>query len=145
VNGFVLDNFTWNEFIVALARNNQLVAAFTIAETYLMPRFPGWRHLMPFYIRNDRTGYQWMELRHYDIKRNSVLPRYKTLVVLAKAMAIVKEDERSGVGYVEREGKWAREILEEKAPNVCRAVETMPKTRDAMQERYFGSERRMGY
>ena len=145
VNGFVLDNFTWNEFIVALAQNNQLVAAFSIAEIYLMPRFPGWRHLMPFYIRNDRKGYQWMELRHYDIKRNSVLPRYKTLVVLAKAMAIVKEDERSGLGYVEREQKWARELLEENAPSVCRAVETMPRTSDAMQERYFGAERRMGY
>lgn len=138
VNGFVIDNFSWNEFIVALAQNGQIVSAFTIAETYLMPRFPGWRNLAPFYIRHDRKGYQWMELRHYDIKRNSVLPRYKTLVVLAKAMAVVKEDERNGVGYVEREAKWAREILEEKAPSVCRAVETMPRTNDEMQERYLG-------
>ncbi|KAF3041951.1 hypothetical protein E8E12_008679 [Didymella heteroderae] len=117
VNGFVIDNFTWNEFIVALAQNGQIVAAFTIAETYLMPRFPGWRNLAPYYIRHNRQGYHWMELRHYDIKRNTVLPRYKTLVVLAKAMAVVKEDERNGVGYVEKEAKWAREILEEQAPN----------------------------
>ncbi|KAF2629139.1 TPR-like protein [Macroventuria anomochaeta] len=145
VNGFVIDNFTWNEFIVALAQNNQLVSAFTIAETYLMPRFPGWRNLAPFYVRHDRKGYQWMELRHYDVKRNSVLPRYKTLVVLAKALADVKEDERNGVGYVEREVKWAREILEEKAPSVCRAVETMPRTHDEMQERYFGNQRGVRY
>ncbi|KAJ4989622.1 translation regulator [Stagonosporopsis vannaccii] len=138
LHGFVVDNFTWNEFIVALAASGQLVAAFSIAETYLMPRFPGWRSLAPFFVRRDRRGYQWMELRHYDIKRNSVLPRYKTLVVLAKAMAVVKEDERNGVGYVEREGKWAREVLEHTAPRVCRAVETMPRTGDAMQERYFG-------
>ncbi|KAF1924918.1 uncharacterized protein M421DRAFT_103472 [Didymella exigua CBS 183.55] len=137
VNGFVIDNFTWNEFVVALAQNGQVVSAFTIAETYLMPRFPGWRNLAPFYIRHDRKGYQWMELRHYDIKRNTVLPRYKTLVVLAKAFAVVKEDERNGVGYVEKEAKWAREILEEQAPNVCRAVETMPRTNDKIQERYL--------
>ena len=142
VNGFVLDNFTWNEFIVALVQNKQLISAFTVAETYLMPRFPGWRNLAPFYIRHDKKGYQWMELRHYDIKRNSVLPRYKTLVVLAKAFANVKEDERNGVGYIEKEARWAREVLELKAPSVCRAVETMPKTSDMMQERYFGTERR---
>lgn len=138
VNGFVIDNFTWNEFIVALAQNGQIVAAFSIAETYLMPRFPGWRHLHPYYVRQDRQGHQYMELRHFDIKRNSVLPRYKTLVVLAKALAVVKEDERNGVGYVEREGRWAREILEEKAPSVCRAVETMPnKPDDPIQRRYL--------
>ena len=144
VDGFVVDNFTWNEFVVALAQNGQIVSAFTIAETYLMPRFPGWRNLAPFYVRHDRKGYQWMELRHYDIKRHSVLPRYKTLVVLAKALAVVKEDERNGVGYVERDAKWAREILEEKAPNACRAVETMPRTNDEMQQRYFGNYSNLG-
>lgn len=138
VNGFVLDTFTWNEYVVALAEKRQLLQAFTVAETYLMPRFPGWRNLTPYYVRHDRKGYQWMELRHYDIKRQTVLPRYKTLVVLAKAFADVKEDEQNGVGYIEKEAKWARELLELKAPNVCRAVETMPRTSDPMQERYFG-------
>ncbi|KAG9203360.1 hypothetical protein G6514_003013 [Epicoccum nigrum] len=137
VSGFVIDHFTWNELIVALAQHGQLVAAFSIAEKYLMPRFPGWRHLAPFYVRHDRKGYQWMELRHFEVKRNSVLPRYKTMVVLAKAMAMVREDERNGVGYVEKEARWAREILEDKAPKVCMAIETMPVTRDAIQEQYF--------
>lgn len=140
VNGFTLDNFTWNEFIVALASKKRLIDAFSIAETYLMPRFPGWRHLTPFYVRHDKKGYYWMELRHYDIKRDSVLPRYKTLVVLAKAFADVKEDERVGLGYNEKEAQWTREILELKAPSVCRAIETMPRTTDVMQERYFGSD-----
>lgn len=40
VNGFVLDTFTWNEYVVALAEKRQLLQAFTVAETYLMPRFP---------------------------------------------------------------------------------------------------------
>lgn len=137
VDGFVIDNFTWNELIVALASNNMLVAAFTAAEQYLMPRFPGWRALTPYYVRHDRKGYQWMELRHFEVKRNSVLPRYKTLVVLARKMKDVKDDERVGVGWVEREGRWAREVLEIKAPKVCLAVETMPVTRDEVQERYF--------
>lgn len=145
VDGFVLDTFTWNEYVVALVNSDQLLQAFTVADTYLMPRFPGWRNLHPFYIRQDRKGYQWMELRHYDIKRNTVLPRYKTLVVLAKAFAGVKEDERNGVGYIEKEAKWARELLELKAPSVCRAVETMPRTTDALQEQYFGALRDGGH
>ena len=137
VSGFVVDHFTWNELIVALAQHGQFVNAFAIAEKYLMPRFPGWRHLAPYYVRQDRKGYQWMELRHFEVKRNTVLPRYKTLVVLAKAMAMVKENERNGIGYVEREARWAREVLEEKAPRVCTAIETMPITRDPVQEQYF--------
>lgn len=140
LHGFVIDNLTWNEFVVALAHTGQLRAAFAIAETYLMPRFPGWRSLAPFMVRHDRRGYQWMDLRHYDISRGAVLPRYKTLVVLAKALAGVNEDERNGVGYLEAERKWAREVLEERAPRVCRAVETMPRTGDVVQERYFGGE-----
>ncbi|KAH6629609.1 hypothetical protein C7974DRAFT_394791 [Boeremia exigua] len=136
LKGFAIDNFTWNEFVVALADHGHLVSAFAVAETYLMPRFPGWRSLAPFFVRTDRRGYQWMELRHYDIKRNTVVPRYKTLVVLARALKQVKEDERGGAGF--SEGRWMREVLEERAPLVCRAVETMPRTGDGLQERYFG-------
>jgi pentatricopeptide repeat-containing protein PET309 len=139
VNGFKLDNFTWNEFIQQLALRNRLIDAFTTCEEYLMPRFPGWRPLMPGYIRKDRPGYQWMELRHYEIKKASVLPRYKTLVLLAKAYGQTKRDERNGIGYDVNAGAWLREILEKSAPNTVRAIETMPRTYDKLQARYFDS------
>ncbi|KAF1940038.1 hypothetical protein EJ02DRAFT_407377 [Clathrospora elynae] len=137
VNGFTIDNFTWNEFIQTLALGNRLVDAFMTCEEYLMPRFPGWRNLMPGYTRHDRQGYQWMELRHYDIKKTSVLPRYKTLVLLAKAYGQTKRDERNGIGYDVNAQAWMREILEQSAPMTVRAIETMPRTYDKLQERYF--------
>jgi pentatricopeptide repeat-containing protein PET309 len=139
VNGFIIDNFTWNEFIQHLTLRSRLVDAFTTCEEYLMPRFPGWRNLMPGYIRKDRPGYQWMELRHYEIKKTSVLPRYKTLVLLAKAYGETKRDERNGIGYDVDAQAWLREILEQRAPSTVRAIETMPTTYDKLQERYFRS------
>ncbi|KAH7371098.1 hypothetical protein BKA66DRAFT_424656 [Pyrenochaeta sp. MPI-SDFR-AT-0127] len=137
VNGFTVDNFVWNEFVQRLAQRNRLVDAFTICEEYIMPQFPGWRDLVPNYIRHDRQGYQWMELRHFDVTKSSVLPRYKTLVVLAKAYGQTKRDERNGVGYDFSVGAWMREILEQSAPMTIRAIETMPRTNDKLQEKYF--------
>ena len=139
VNGFTVDNFTWNEFVQHLALRGRLADAFTTCEEYLMPRFPGWRNLAPNYIRHDRQGYQWMELRHYDIKKKGVLPRYKTLVVLAKVYGQAKRDERNGIGYDETVGAWMSEILEQAAPMTIRAIESMPRTNDKIQEQYFHS------
>ncbi|KAF1850431.1 uncharacterized protein K460DRAFT_361225 [Cucurbitaria berberidis CBS 394.84] len=135
VNGFTVDSFSWNEFIQTLALRDRLVDAFITCEKYLMPRFPGWRDLAPNYIRHNRQGYQWMEIRHYDIKKTSVLPRYKTLVILAKAFGQTKRNEQSGVGYDVSAGAWMREILEKSAPMTIRAIESMPKTNDRLQRR----------
>ncbi|CAA9960538.1 PPR 2 domain containing protein [Pyrenophora teres f. maculata] len=141
VNGYLVDNFSWNEYIQRLAlHQSHLLEAFTLCEQYLMPRFPGWRTLYPNYIRHDRKGYQLMELRHYEIKKSSVMPRYKTLVVLAKAFGQVRQDERSGFGYDEEAQAWMAEILEQKAPDTVRAIETMPRTYDQLQEREFRME-----
>ncbi|KAI0573483.1 PPR-2 domain containing protein [Pyrenophora tritici-repentis] len=138
VNGYLVDNFSWNEYIQHLAFHpGHLVEAFTLCEQYLMPRFPGWRTLHPNYIRHDRKGYQLMELRHYEIKKSSVMPRYKTLVVLAKAFGQVRQDERSGFGYDQEAQAWMAEILEQRAPDTVRAIETMPRTYDQLQERQF--------
>ncbi|KAF2127729.1 hypothetical protein P153DRAFT_432797 [Dothidotthia symphoricarpi CBS 119687] len=139
INGFVVDNFTWNEFVQHLALTGHLTMAFSVCELYLMPRFPGWRELVPHYIRNERQGYQWMELRHYDITRTAVLPRYKTLVVLASAFSDVRRDESMGVGFDPVTEQWMKEMLEEKAPLTVRAIETMPRTNDRLQERYLYS------
>jgi pentatricopeptide repeat-containing protein PET309 len=78
-----------------------------------------------------------MELRHTDIHKSSVMPRYKTLVLLAKAYAQVRFDERNGFGFDAERGLWTREVLEQSAPLTVRAIESMPRTADTLQERYF--------
>jgi pentatricopeptide repeat-containing protein PET309 len=137
VEGYTLDVFSWNELVTALAERGRLVDAFAVCEEYLMPSFPGWRNLYPSYIRRDRRGYKWMELRHFEIKRTSIIPRYKTLIVLTSEYRRVKNDERNGIGYSEREGAWEREVLESRAPMTVRAIETMPRTNDGLQLQYF--------
>ncbi|KAJ4289229.1 hypothetical protein N0V90_011571 [Kalmusia sp. IMI 367209] len=136
-NGFIIDNITWNEFIQHLATRHRILDAFSACEMYLMPQFPGWANLSPVFIRHYRPGYEWMELRHHDIKRMSVLPRYKTLVVLAAVYAKVKRDERNGLGFNPDLGGWVRELLEQISPLTVRAIETMPKTGDALQIQYL--------
>lgn len=136
-NGFLIDNITWNEFIQHLAQSNRVIDAFTACEMYLMPSFPGWSELNPMYIRKYRPGYSWMELRHYDVKRTSVLPKYKTMVILAAVRAQIRQDEYNGVGFKPELGGWVGEVLEKVAPNTIRAIDTMPKTRDGLQKKYL--------
>jgi pentatricopeptide repeat-containing protein PET309 len=138
-NGFTVDNLTWNEFIRQLALRGRVVDAFSACEMYLMPQFPGWSELNPKYIRRWRPGFSWMELRVFDVKKTSVLPRYKTLVVLAAAWTRVKKDEANGLGFNPDLGGWAREVLEQIAPDTVRAIETMPKTGDRLQQVYLGA------
>jgi pentatricopeptide repeat-containing protein PET309 len=140
VNGYTLDVFTWNELVTALAERGHIGDAFVICEEHLMPSFPGWRNLYPSYIRHDRRGHTWMELRNYDIKPSSIIPRYKTLIVLASELRKIKKDERNGVGYIKSEEAWLREVLERRAPNAVRAIETMPRTNDSLQMQYFHNE-----
>lgn len=137
VNGYILDTFTWNEFVATLAQRGRFIDAFSICELYLMHGFPGWRNLHPNYIRKDRKGYQWMELRHYEITASILRPRYKTIILLANAFRQVRIDERNGIGYNDVEGKWMRQILEENASMTIRAIETMPRTGDKLQMEFL--------
>ena len=68
------------------------------------------------------------------MKRSSVLPRYKTLVVMAAAYTRARRDEVNGVGYNPDLGGWVREVLEQIAPMTVRAIETMPRTGDSLQK-----------
>jgi pentatricopeptide repeat-containing protein PET309 len=138
-NGFIIDNLTWNELIQHLAISNRVADAFSACEMYLMPQFPGWSTLSPVYMRKFRPGYSFMELRHHEVKRGSVLPRYKTLVVLAAAYARVRRDEANGIGFNPGMGGWVREMLEQIAPDTVRAIETMPRTGDELQKEYLFS------
>jgi pentatricopeptide repeat-containing protein PET309 len=136
--GFVVDNLTWNEFIQMLATRGRIIDAFSACEAYLMPAFSGWRSLNPSYIRKNQPGHLWMELRSTDIDKGALMPRYKTLVVLAKAFVAVRRDEENGVGWIPEMGAWTREVLEKMAGNTVRAVETMPRTGDRLQRKYLG-------
>ncbi|KAF2800936.1 TPR-like protein [Melanomma pulvis-pyrius CBS 109.77] len=136
-NGYVIDNLTWNEFIQMLARRGRIVDAFSACEYYLMPQFPGWRTLQPYYIRRNVSGFFWMELRNSGVGHKSIMPRYKTLVILAAAYTQIKRDEANGMGYNPEIGGWAREVLEQISPLTVRAIETMPRTGDRLQMRYI--------
>ncbi|KAF2654884.1 hypothetical protein K491DRAFT_631167 [Lophiostoma macrostomum CBS 122681] len=134
-SGFVLDNMTWNDFIQMQARRGAVVDAFSTCEMYLMPNFPGWRDLNPFYIRKTIPGFNWMEVRHTDITQRTIMPRYKTLVVLARVYAQIRRDEADGIGYNPHRGDWDREILERMCPMTVNAIITMPRTGDKWQQR----------
>jgi pentatricopeptide repeat-containing protein PET309 len=136
-NGFILDNLTWNEYIQNLALRGHMLDAFSACEMYLMPEFPGWAKINPAYIHKDRPGYEWQQLKHYEIRKQSVIPRYKTLVVLAAAYSQVRRDEQNGLGYNAEMGGWARDVLEQIAPLTCRAIDTMPRTGDDLQNKYL--------
>jgi pentatricopeptide repeat-containing protein PET309 len=138
-NGFVVNSLVWNEYVQHLASRGLIVDAFATCEFYLMPQFPGWRSLHPNYLRKDRPGYTYMELRHHDIKKTSVFPRYKTLVTLAQAYGQARQDERDGIGYDEELQAWMPEILERAAPLTVRAIQTMPRTQDRLQQEFFGN------
>ncbi|KAL5113987.1 hypothetical protein ACEQ8H_008133 [Pleosporales sp. CAS-2024a] len=141
VEGYHVGVFTWNELVRALAERGHLEEAFAMCEIYLMPGFPGWRELdNPMYVRKERQGYRWMELRHYEITPDRIMPKYQTLIVLAAAFRKVRADERNGVGYNEAAGAWQRQLLEEAAPLTLRAIQTMPRTDDLLQKKYFQDE-----
>ncbi|KAH7128800.1 hypothetical protein B0J11DRAFT_525837 [Dendryphion nanum] len=138
INGYVIDNLTWNEMIQSLAQHARVMDAFSACEMYLMPNFPGWRYDSPSYIRKNIRGHPWMEVRHTDVNRLVIMPRYKTLVALAAAFTQIKRDEANGMGYNPDMGGWTREALEKLAPNTVRAIETMPRIGDILQQQYLG-------
>jgi pentatricopeptide repeat-containing protein PET309 len=135
--GYAIGGVSWNELVSTLAQRGRLTDAFALCEKYLMPSFPGWRTLHPNYVRKEIKGFTWMELRHDEIKRDSIFIRYKTLIVLAAEYRKVKADERNGAGYIEEEHAWQAELLENRAPMVVRAIHTMPRTNDRLQVEYF--------
>jgi len=137
-DGYVMDNLTWNEFIQMLARRGRIVDAFSSCEHYLMPGFPGWRSLKPYYIRRNVQGFFWMDTKASEVGRGRIMPKYKTLVVLAAAYAQVKRDEINGIGYNPEIGRWAREVLEKISPLTVSAIETMPRTGDELQTMFLG-------
>lgn len=133
-DGYVLDNQTWNEFIQALARSGYMLDAFTACEAYLMPNFPGWRFDKPWYKRQHVPGYERMDTRSADIRnKRSLMPRYKTLVIMAAALAYVRRAHDS-----EATKESLLPMLERLAPKTIYAIETMPAIPDdRLQKKYL--------
>ncbi|CAI6235478.1 unnamed protein product [Periconia digitata] len=136
-SGFVIDTATWNEYIQHLALCGRLIDAFTAFEMYLMPAFPGWVDVTPAYKRNYPSGQLWMDYRKPQIGKHDVLPRYKTVVILAAAYVQVQREEREGRGYRQDLGGWMADIIERVAPMTIRAINTMPRTGDEIQTEYL--------
>jgi len=136
-HGFIIDSLTWNEYIQHLATHGHVLDAFSACEVYLMPHFSGWAPDDPRYVRKRKVGYAQMKLKHHEIKRTSILPRYKTFVVMASAYLKLRRDEANGIGYLPQHGKWAREVLETITPLTVQALDTMPRTGDLLQKQYL--------
>jgi pentatricopeptide repeat-containing protein PET309 len=124
-DGYGIDNMTWNEYIQYLARTGYMLDAFTACEAYLMPSFVGWRFAAPHYLRKDPRGYLRMELRARDARKHIVMPRYKTLVIMAAALSYVRRQEDMGV-ELDRGDMVSLHTLRRIAPKTIRAIETMP-------------------
>ncbi|KAF2010459.1 TPR-like protein [Aaosphaeria arxii CBS 175.79] len=136
-SGYILDNLTWNEFILALAQRGHNLEAFATCEAYLIPAFPGWRRLSPYYMRRELRGYSWMDIRRAEVDRKTIMPRYRTLVVLAASYAKARRDQDNGIGYDPDQGGWPRETLEKLAPKTVDAIRTMPRTGDKVQKEFL--------
>ncbi|KAF2817270.1 uncharacterized protein BDZ99DRAFT_12122 [Mytilinidion resinicola] len=135
--GYTIDNLTWNEYIQYLARSGYFLDAFTACESYLMPDFVGWRFAAPHYLRVDPHGYLRMDLRRKDTRKHTVMPRYKTLVIMAAALGYIRRQEEMGI-EPEPVQKCSLRRLQEVAPKTIRAIETMPVLPDEkLQRRYL--------
>ena len=134
-DGYIMDNFAWNEFIQMLARSGHMVDAFTACEAYLMPNFIGWRPTDPWYKRRDVLGYERMDVRVINTRnKRTLMPRYKTLVIMGAALAHVR---RAGYDPEDTEGHLLS-MLKQLAPKTIRAIETMPVVPDdKLQKKYW--------
>jgi pentatricopeptide repeat-containing protein PET309 len=78
-----------------------------------------------------------MEVTNKDIHRNTLMPRYKTLVILARVLAEVRRLEVEGVGWNPETGAWDSELLERMCPMTVSALVSMPMTGDKTQRKFL--------
>ncbi|OCK82372.1 hypothetical protein K432DRAFT_349174 [Lepidopterella palustris CBS 459.81] len=137
-DGYVMDSITWNEFIQVLARSGRMLDAFTACEAYLMPNFLGWRFNSPLYKRRDPSGYDMMDVRPANTRDvNNPMPRYKTMVFLAAAFAIVKRADATEQAHEHAGMGWELHKIQQLAPRTIHAIETMPIILDDKLQRKY--------
>jgi len=151
--GFRFANRTWNELIVQLCRTSppRALLAYTLVEKYMMNDWPGWISQRHGAIAQPETvfvkkhiykeGMQYINARY--LSREQVIPQYRTMVYLARAMLNVRGLASRGLGDDHNEsGESLRELrqqvgtipeIRQQAPKTLHAVESMPRILDRLQ------------
>ncbi|KAM3423529.1 hypothetical protein BST61_g957 [Cercospora zeina] len=148
--GYTFDNITWNRFVEYIAGSDPPMAllAFTLTERFLIGGFPGWVQKIGSKYRPKKSarhpGMQYIRTPARYHAQNALVPQYRTLIWLARALLELRRreaggwqgrDEGQGINAtVKRFIGTADEILE-KAPRTLRAVQTMPRVDDKWQNR----------
>ncbi len=95
--GYTLDTHAWNTYVEALARSGRPLDAFRVCESRLISSWPGWKYSkLPFYYK-PRLKPSW--LNRLDLKwpwRVRMMPYYRTMVFLARALLLSKKREVLG-------------------------------------------------
>ncbi|KAL2686225.1 hypothetical protein IWX47DRAFT_861144 [Phyllosticta citricarpa] len=134
--GYLLSNSLWNNYIQLLARSGRIVQAFSLTETELMTRWPGWRKPQYAKIKRYNRGWHYLYVSALREPPGTKLPTYKTMVFLAAALKYVRRAEAVGTGG---EGITVTEaFLEKRAPTTVKAVMKMPRVDDPLQTRFLG-------
>lgn len=151
--GFRFANKTWNELIVQLCQSSppRALLAYTLVEKYMMKDWPGWIQQGHGAITKPETvylkkhtlkeGLQYINARY--ISKETVIPQYRTMVHLARAMLDVRGLASRGLGDDHNEsGEGLRELrrqvgtipeIREQAPRTLHAIQSMPRILDRLQ------------
>lgn len=145
--GYTMDNRTWNTVIQILCRSSPPLAllAFTLAERFLTPHFPGWVSSSHGYTQNSarREGLQHIRARY--LRPGQLMPQYQTLVLLGSVLLQLRSIEAGGrQGILKRAGfKGAERYvgttrqIRKQAPKTLFVVQSMPKVDDFLQNRHL--------
>ncbi|CZR62420.1 related to coxI translation protein CYA5 [Phialocephala subalpina] len=124
-DGFALDNRTWNHYIQLLAQKYKYKLAFKLCEERLMNNWTGWqqirwklpgRNRLPYDLRNLRK-----QIRH-------LRPLHISLLYLARSLLDLQ-----AMSAESRTNELILEDIRDSCPKTMKAIETMPRTDDALE------------
>lgn len=164
--GYRLDNLTWNITIEALCTESPplVLLAFALTEKYLIPDWPGWSRRRPKGgVPKSQTKYGLQHINARYLRRDHLIPQYKTLVMLGSAFLSLRhlEDvgrrhrrrkgERAGdqVGFGEEDGPEKEDLhryvgtmreIRQRAPRTLYIVQSMPRVDDDLQREMLRRE-----
>lgn len=154
--GYAFDNQTWNAYIVTLCKSSppRALLAFTLTERFLIPNWPGWIDNQVGTIKNDkfrpkpisrREGLTYIRTNY--IRPGFLVPQYKTMVYLARALLELRSYEVTGKGRglktrgakrEEAQREVERQVgsikaVRERAPRTMHEVQSLPRVYDSLQ------------
>ena len=147
--GYTMDKRTWNFFIECLLNTTPPLAllAFILTERFLIPEFPGWTRTTKYRV-SPQARYEGLEhIRARYLRKDQLLPQYKTLVRLGAAMLDIRKLEALGrrglktdvPQELERFVGTTRDIRKRAAKTLF-AVQSMPVVADRWQAKYLRRE-----